>query len=150
MSRTLPRVSWVLGTVLLAGLTAFVVARLTHGAFTEAEASPPHDDFHRWMHEQLDLRASQDEALHSLESEFEETRENLQEKIRQSGHELAAAVRQGDPESPALARALENLNTAQGALQKATLEHFFAMEKELDPEQAEKLLQWTHDSILGQ
>ena len=39
------------------------------------------------------------------------------------------------------------LNKAQGALQKATLDHFFVMKRYLRPAQAAKLLEWTHDSI---
>ena len=64
------------------------------------------------------------------------------------GRDLADAVRRGKSGAPEIDVALTRLNAAQAALQRATLAHFFAMKDHLEPAQAEKLLQWTHDSIL--
>ena len=60
----------------------------------------------------------------------------------------AEAVRGGKSQSPEIDLALSKLNAAQAELQRATLEHFFAMKEHLDPDQAELLLKWTHDSIV--
>jgi hypothetical protein len=86
--------------------------------------------------------------LEPLEAEFEKEREQLRGEIASAGRQLADAVRNGKAGSPEIDAALQRLNAAQGKLQRATLDHFFAMKDHLDPAQAEKLLQWTHDSIL--
>jgi Spy/CpxP family protein refolding chaperone len=108
------------------------------------------DDFHRWMHEQLAITPAQHEAMAPVEKAFEEERARLRTEIASAGRELADAVRKGKSASPEIDAALARLNTAQAKLQRATLDHFFAMKDLLDPAQAEKLLQWTHDSILHQ
>lgn len=147
MSRWNPRVLWALATVVLAGATAFLVSRAIPGA----PATPPaaeKDDFHHWMHEQLKLTPAQHDALDPFEKAFEKERARLRAEIAGAGRDLADAVRRGKSGSPEIDAALTRLNAAQAALQRATLDHFFAMKDHLEPAQAEKLLQWTHDSIL--
>lgn len=147
MNRWTPRVLGALATVLLAGGTAFVVTRAI-----PPDPATPHaageEDFHHWMHEQLKLTAAQHDALDPIEKAFEKERARLRTEIAGAGRELANAVRQGKSGSPEIDTALIRLNAAQAALQRATLDHFFAMKDHLEPAQAEKLLQWTHDSIL--
>ncbi len=147
MSPRLQRSLWVLGTVLLAAGTAFVVARATHPGHSHGSQA---QDLHHWMHEQLELKDDQHAALEPIEAEFEANRARLQGAIDEAGRELAAAVRRGDPQSAEISRALQSLNRRQAELQRATLDHFFTMKDHLDPEQADKLLQWTHDSIVHQ
>lgn len=149
MSPRLQRSLWILGTLLLAAGTAFVVARATQPGHSHGRASGDRaQDLHHWMHEQLELQDDQHAALEPIEAEFEASRARLQGAIDEAGRELAAAVRRGDPQSAEIARALQSLNHRQAELQRATLDHFFAMKDHLDPEQADKLLQWTHDSIV--
>ena len=137
-----------LATVLLAGLTAFLVARST-GKHEAPPAVPGSEaDFHRWMHERLEITPDQHEALEPFEQAFESERERLRGVIAKAGRDLANGVRQGKPGSPEIEDALTRLNIAQAELQRATLNHFFAMKDHLDPAQAEKLLEWTHDSIV--
>ncbi|HEY1121018.1 MAG TPA: periplasmic heavy metal sensor, partial [Haloferula sp.] len=107
-------------------------------------------DFHHWMHEQLALTDAQHNALAPIEQSYEQEKERLKNEIATAGRELAAAVRTGKSGSPEIEAALARLNDAQARLQHATLAHFFAMKEHLDPAQSEKLLQWTHDSILAQ
>lgn len=143
-------------TVLLAAGTALVVSLLMrehpHGHDHDHGSHPHHraseDDFHRWMHEQLTLSDAQEKALHPIEVIFETDRERLRAEIAEAGRELADAVRGGKADSPEIDAALSRLSAAQAKLQRVTLDHFFAMKDHLDPAQAEKLLQWTHDSIL--
>ena len=148
MNRWTPRVLWALATVLLAGGTAFFVTR----SIAHAPATPPaaaeEEDFHHWMHEQLKLTPAQHDALDPIEKAFEKERARLRSEITAAGRDLADAVRHGKSGSPEIEAALTRLNTAQATLQRATLDHFFAMKDHLEPAQAEKLLQWTHDSIL--
>lgn len=147
MNRWPARLLWALATVLLAGGTAFLVTRaISHDPTTPPAAAE--EDFHHWMHEQLKLTPAQHDALDPIEQAFEKKRARLRSEIANAGRDLADAVRRGKSGSPDIDAALTRLNTAQAALQRATLDHFFAMKDHLEPAQAEKLLQWTHDSIL--
>nr|WP_226895540.1 periplasmic heavy metal sensor [Luteolibacter marinus] len=133
---------WATATVALAGVTAFLVSRPDH------HHAGSEEDFHQWMHDQLHISVEQEAALAPFEKSFEKERLRLRDEIAGAGRALADAVRQGDPDSPEIKQALTRLNSLQAELQRATLEHFFAMKEHLDPGQAEKLLQWTHDSIV--
>ena len=147
MNRWPARLLWALATVSLAGGTAFLVTRaIPHDPATPHAAAE--EDFHHWMHEQLKLTPAQHDALDPIEKAFEKERARLRSEIASAGRDLADAVRQGKSGSPEIEAALTRLNTAQATLQRATLDHFFAMKDHLEPAQAEKLLQWTHDSIL--
>jgi Spy/CpxP family protein refolding chaperone len=89
------------------------------------------------MHERLVLTDAQHSALEPFEHAYEEKRKSLGAKIVSAGRELAAAVREGNRGAPEIDQALGKLNEAQAELQRATLDHFFAMKEHLDPEQAE-------------
>jgi Spy/CpxP family protein refolding chaperone len=136
--------------IALAALTALLVSLWTQHRGKATAGKGAEDDFHRWMHDQLAITPAQHEALAPVEKAFEEERSKLRAEITSAGKELADAVRQGKTGSPEIDAALARLNAAQAKLQRATLDHFFAMKDHLDPAQAEKLLQWTHDSILHQ
>ncbi len=133
---------WALATVALAAATSFLVLRW----HAPADAAPP--DFHHWMHEQLELTAAQHDALAPAEQRFEESRRKLEARIANAGRALATAIRHEKPGSPEIDAALQQLHAAQAELQRATLHHFFEMKEQLDPEQSEKLLEWTHDRLI--
>lgn len=135
---------WAAATVAISGGTAWMVARSVRAE----HAGVGEGDLHRWMHERLVLSEEQHAALEPFERAYEEKRRQLGGKVAEAGRKLAQEVRAGDPGSTGIESALSELNGAQAELQRATLEHFFAMKEHLDPEQAEKLLKWTHDSIV--
>lgn len=136
------RALWAAATVVLAATTSYVVSRAGH------HHPGSEGDFHRWMHEQLRVTPEQERALEPVEHAFEQERIRLRKEIAAAGRELADAVRKGADGSPEIESALARLHAAQSELQRATLRHFFEMKDYLDPDQAEKLLQWTHDSLL--
>jgi len=146
------RLKWLLISVffsaVLAGGTAWLVTDWTLHRHGESHA---HDhaqtDLHAWMHEHLDITPEQHEKLEPLEVEFENIRLKLKEEIRQADVSLAQTIRDPKMNEAAMNEALERLNKAQSALQKATLDHFFIMKRYLRPAQADKLLKWTHDSL---
>lgn len=141
---------WALATVLLSVVATLSVSQVV-GAFSQANSDHRHAedlDFHQWMHQRLVFTDAQHAALKPFEDAFEEKREGLHAQITEAGRDLANAVRLGDPKAPEIEQALGRLNAAQSELQKLTLEHFFAMKQHLDPEQAEKLLEWTRTSIV--
>jgi len=154
-SSTPPRSTllWALATIACAALTAFLVSFLTVKprpivAAPAQAATPSEASFHAWLHENLHISPEQHDRLAPFEEKYEADRLRLREEIRAAGQQLAAAIRENNRDSPNLAAALRQLNTAQGELQQATLDHFFVMKDHLQPEQAEKLLQWTHENIL--
>lgn len=146
------RVKWMLISVLLsvplAGGTAWLVTDWTlhrHGESHAHDHAPT--DLHAWMHEHLDITPEQHEKLEPLEAEFEKLRLKLKDDVRRADVALAQTIREPKVDEAAMNAALERLNKAQGALQKATLDHFFVMKRYLRPAQAAKLLEWTHDSL---
>lgn len=146
------RMKWLLISVFfsaaLAGGTAWLVTDWTlhrHGESHAHDHAPT--DLHAWIHEHLDITPEQHEKLEALESEFEKIRGELKDEIRLADVALAETIRDPKMNEVTMTAALERLNKAQGALQKATLDHFFVMKRYLRPAQAAKLLEWTHDSL---
>ena len=146
------RVKWLLISMFfsatLAGGTAWLVTDWTLHRHGESHA---HDhvqtDLHAWMHEHLDITPEQHEKLEPLEAEFEKLRLKLKDELRLADVALAETIRDPKMNEAAMNEALDRLNKAQGALQRATLDHFFTMKRYLRPAQADKLLKWTHDSL---
>lgn len=146
------RLKWMLISVFcsaaLAGGTAWLVTDWTLHRHGESHA---HDhaqtDLHAWMHEHLDITPEQHEKLEPIEAEFETLRVKLKDELRQADVSLAETIRDPQMNEAAMNAALERLNKAQAALQRATLDHFFAMKRYLRPAQAARLLEWTHDSL---
>lgn len=132
----------------LAGGTAWFVTDWTlhrHGESHAHDRAEP--DFHAWMHAHLDITPEQHEKLEPIEAEFEKQRVRLQNDIRAAGRAVAEAIGEINVDEAKLEAALERLNKTQGDLQRMTLDHFFAMKRYLRPAQAQKLVQWTHDSL---
>uniref|UniRef100_UPI003783EA9C periplasmic heavy metal sensor n=1 Tax=Prosthecobacter sp. TaxID=1965333 RepID=UPI003783EA9C len=149
------RLQWMLLSVLLSCVLAGVAAWLvTDWALHRHGESHAHNheeqDFHTWMHEHLDITPEQHAKLEPIEAEFEVERTRLKNDIRTAGAELATTIGATNVNDARLKSALERLNKSQGDLQRLTLDHFFAMKRYLRPAQAEKLVEWTHDSLARQ
>lgn len=143
---------WLVATVAIAGLTAWAVTTRVPPARTNSGASitPPSElSLHDWMHQHLGISAEQHHVLDPLETTYEASHVRLRQNVRQLGTELAIAIRDAAPPATVFT-AQEKLNAAQGELQQATLQHFIEMKQHLTPGQAQKLAEWTHDSILLQ
>ena len=141
---------WSLSTVIAAAVIAYLTVRLTVPP-PDANADAAHSEasFHQWLHDNLEITAEQEAILHPHEIAFEEDRKRQREAIEKAGAALADAIRQsGDSEAPEVEAARRKLVEAQGELQRLTLDHFFAMKEHLSPEQGEKLLHWTQESIV--
>jgi Spy/CpxP family protein refolding chaperone len=149
------RVRWLLISVglsvLLAGGTAWWVTDWVLHRHGESHAQDHQEpDFHAWMHQHLDITPEQHAMLEPVEAEFETQRLQLKKNIRSAGEEVARTLSEAGENDGRLKSALERLNRSQGDLQRLTLEHFFAMKRYLRPAQAQRLLEWTHDSITRQ
>ena len=142
MKSTLTR---ILGVILLAGLTAYLVDRFIPSE-QEKDTAPP-EDFHQWVHDNLHLDEAQHATLAPIESAYESDRQRLATAIRTTGHKLADLLRSETATRESIDAELARLNDAQSELRRVTLHHFLAMKEHLDPEQAAQLLDWTHDRI---
>ncbi|MCB1063981.1 MAG: periplasmic heavy metal sensor [Verrucomicrobiae bacterium] len=137
-------IGWSLGTVAAAAMAATLAVSLN----TRTDPGNSEAHFHEWLHQNLEISPEQEELLMPFEMKFETDRQECRAKIEAAGTALAAAIRSStNAKSPEVEAALQQLIAEQGELQRLTLEHFFAMKQHLSPEQGEKLLHWTHDSI---
>lgn len=142
---------WTAVAVLLAALTAYVVARKTavhHEGHVHAD---PHDAsgdaFHEWLHSQLEITPEQESQLAPIERSYAEKRGTLLKEIEAAGHQLATALDLDPVDRPGVDTALGKIHEAQGKLQQVTIGHFLEMKEALSPGQAAKLLRWTRESI---
>lgn len=138
------------GKFLLLLLLVAVVASLScfaTGRYMRSEAASQHKDFHHWLHQQLDLTAEQNKALDAEEEKFAATRKQLGDELQQANAELAQAIMQDREYSPKVQEAIEKIHHAQSDLEKTTLEHIFAMKPILTPEQFEKVLHLTGETL---
>ncbi|MEX2579993.1 MAG: periplasmic heavy metal sensor [Verrucomicrobiales bacterium] len=141
----------IAAAIVLSAATSFFVARQfsppPEGHRHRDSPAAGNDAFHEWMHANLEITEEQEAALRPVEADYRERRGALLSRIEEAGVVLAHAFESDDPESRPLQEALDEIHAAQGALQRLTLEHFFEMKRHLSPEQTERLLKWTHDSI---
>lgn len=141
--------AWSIGTIVVAALVSWGVARYTlkHG-HSHPHSETGNADLHHWLHENLGISAEQEALLLPIELAFEKESAQCQEEIEAAGLALAEAIRNDPEDSDEIEASRLRLHAAKGELEELTLQHFFAMKKHLSPEQGEKLLQWTHDSLL--
>jgi Spy/CpxP family protein refolding chaperone len=95
---------------------------------------------HEWLHHELKLTAEQLKALEPVEATFAERQKQLAEALREANRQLAHALAEDKAYTPRVTAAVENVHHCMGDLQKASIEHVFAMRAVLTPEQGDKLL----------
>lgn len=91
---------------------------------------------HDVLHYQLALDAGQSERIAELEERFAVRRRALELELRAANARLAEAIAAEHAAGPRVVAAVDQSHAAMGALQKATLEHLFAMRRLLRPDQA--------------
>jgi hypothetical protein len=126
---------WTIGIAViafLAGVGGVFVGRVLF-------PSPTHgSELHEVLHHQLDLDAGQERRLETLERQFAVRRSVLELQLRAANARLADAIEAEHGNGPRVAAAVDASHAAMGELQKATLEHIFAMRQILRPDQADK------------
>ena len=120
----------------LVALVAFLVAlgALWIGQKLRADA-PDESRIHVLLHGELDLDGRQRTRIGALERGFEADRHRLEGELRAANAELAGAIAREHAYGPAVEKAVDRSHVAMGELQKATLQHVFAMRAVLRPEQ---------------
>jgi len=126
------------GSLVLAMVLAFGAA--LGGAFigrTFIHPAPPVDsELHRLLHEQLALDHDQSVRIEGIEQRFALRQAALEADLRADNADLAAAIEAEHGYGPRVSAAVDRSHHAMGELQKATLEHVFAMRGVLRPDQA--------------
>ena len=124
-------------------LVALIAAAAAIGASWVARSMMAADHhaggaLHSFVHEQLDLDPAQEAKIEELEAQFAQRRTALEAKLRAANGELAQAMASEHQYGPRVAAAVDQSHMAMGDLQKATLEHVFAMRALMRLEQAMK------------
>ena len=91
---------------------------------------------HAILHERLTLDPAQEQRLDRMERAFAVRRGALEAEMRADNARLAEAIAAEHGYGPRVAAAVDRSHTAMGQLQKATLQHVFAMRGVLRPDQA--------------
>lgn len=140
---------WAFGTVVIAALVSFFVSRYSAEQVAQRKVEGASEqDFHQWLHDNLNISAAQERRLWPIEKEYEDQRRELRQEIKNAALQMAEAMREQGADSPEVLNSRKQLTEMQGRLQQATLDHFFAMKQHLDEGQREKLLQWTYESLI--
>lgn len=127
---SLRRIVLVAVIAFLAAGTGVFAARLLHPPASDAEF-----ELHALMHEGLDLDAAQELQLEALEGEFAKRRAMLEARLKADNARLAEAIAAEHVYGPRVSAAVDATHHSMGEVQKATLEHVFAMRAILRPDQ---------------
>ena len=127
----------VLRRNLLIALIAFAAAIAGVFAGRALLPQPSHTgaELHALLHEDFNLDAAQKSRLDKLELDFGVRKRALELELRADNARLAAAIEAEHGNGPKVAAAIDGSHMTMGELQKATLEHVFAMRSILRPEQ---------------
>jgi len=121
--------------IAVAALSAFCAVRWMPGHPAEAPVSA-----HDWLHKELQPTDAQHKALEPIEAQFAEKQRQLVAQLHSANLELARIIGEEKGYTPRVAAAVEQVHHCMGDLQKASIEHVYAMRSVLTPEQGDKLL----------
>lgn len=120
----------------LVALVAFLVALGALWIGQRVRGGVPEETrVHAIMHRDLDLDAAQETRVERLERDFAQRRTRLEAELRTANADLAAAIVREHAYGPDVEKAIDHSHLAMGELQKATLQHVFAMRGVLRPDQ---------------
>ena len=123
---------------LVLGAAACFLAAIA-GVFIGRELFPapavPGAELHDVLHHKLRLDDGQQAQLELLEQRFAVQRRTLELELRADNARLAEAMEAEHGNGPRVAKAVDRSHAVLGELQKATLEHIFAMRQLLRPDQ---------------
>jgi len=125
-----------MAVIVVAALSAVCATRWMSGRSAEATLTA-----HEWLHTQLHLTEAQHEALEPVEAQFAEKERRLVDQLHAANRDLASAMGEDKAYTPRVAAAVEMVHHRMGDLQKASIEHVFAMRSVLTKEQSDKLLE---------
>jgi nickel and cobalt resistance protein CnrR len=129
-----------LGFLALAGVAlgaGFGGAWLQGRTMTPPSATVPTEatSLHDRLHAMTQLSDGQDRQLDAIEVTFKAQKAALEAQMRLANRELADAMSEDQAYTPKVQAAIDHFHHAMGALQKASVEHVFAMRAVLTPAQ---------------
>ena len=92
-------------------------------------------ELHALLHKSVTLDPVQEAQVDLLEARFAVRRAGLEAQLRADNAALAEAIEAEHANGPRVAAAVDRTHHAMGTLQKATLEHVFAMRQVMRPDQ---------------
>ena len=136
--------------ILLAVVLAILAGCLGAFAANEWGGRQAQHGLHDFVHEELDLNASQRAQLEQIEEQFAVDRKELELSLRAANARLAAAMNDEHTYGPKVAAAIDEVHARMGDLQKATVRHVFAMRALLDQQQQELFDRQVATSLTGE
>jgi hypothetical protein len=130
---TARRIALIAVVALIAAVLGVYIARAVLPKPMETGA-----ELHALLHDRLDLDEAQLARLDVIERDFARRRSSLEARLRADNARLAGAIASEHVYGPRVAAAVDATHGSMGAVQKATLEHVFAMRAILRPDQAAK------------
>jgi hypothetical protein len=127
---------------MISAASSFLTLRMVN-----RDESSPAEDYHDWVHKNLNMTADQERRSQASERRYKETKRHLEEVIRLANSDLAERILQDKSYSPSVEKSVAEIHSAVGHLQKATLEHIFELEEVLDAEQYERLIELTAEGL---
>lgn len=126
--------------VLLLGAVvfAFAFAGVFVGRTVFVGRPESESELHGLLHHELDLDAGQKQQVEMLEQRFAVRRKALELELKADNARIAEAIEGEHGYGPQVAAAVDRSHQAMGELQKATLQHVFAMRGVLRPDQGAK------------
>jgi nickel and cobalt resistance protein CnrR len=123
-------------------IIAFVFLAAFGGVFAgrlfTTPTPPPENGLHALLHHGLNLDSAQHAKLEALERQFAMRKKALELEMGADNAQLAAAIESEHGYGTEVSAAIDQSHIAMGQLQKATLEHIFAMRALLKPDQVGK------------
>lgn len=126
--------SFLLVIAAVAALATYVTMHWSHRVTADEVTS------HEWLHRELNLTEAQLKMLDPIEAKFGSRQRQLAESLHDANRQLARAMAEEKAYTPRVAAAVEHVHHCMGDLQKASIEHVFAMRAVLSPEQGDRLL----------
>jgi hypothetical protein len=120
-----------LAAILLAALAGLVGALAGDRWLGHSEP----EGLHEFVHERLDLSADQSRRLEELERRFAIENAQLELALRRANASLAEAMDSEHQYGPKVTAAIDDVHEKMGDLQKATVQHVFAMREILNERQ---------------
>jgi len=141
----------LLFTVVLAGLAAFVGARLGATHLQPAEAPRSRlllrDTVYQMVHHDLKLTPEQSRKIDAIEDRYAHQRNGLRAQIGSADAELGEALANEMALGTAAQRALDHLQTSMGSLQRQTILYVLEVRSVLTPQQQQVLDQKVFESL---
>jgi nickel and cobalt resistance protein CnrR len=124
--------------LLLIGLVAFIAS--VCGVFAARHLvdaqRPSETEVHKLLHERLKLAPPQHAKIEALEKQHAIRKQALELEMRAANARLAEAIEAEHGYGERVTAAVDHVHHVMGEMQKETLQHLFAMRKELTPDQA--------------